>query len=86
MKLCPKCGAPQKDSRSTCIDCGTRLGKPLTQEELVQYQLDHNLERMIDDMAERADDLRVGRRAWVLVALNAVCFVAAIVTLMIYFG
>lgn len=81
MKLCPKCGAPQKNSRSTCIDCGTRLGKPLTQEELAQYQLDHNLGRMIDDMAERTDDFYVSRWAWVLVALNAVCFVAALCVL-----
>lgn len=33
MKICPKCGAQQSDSRTFCIDCGKKLGKKLSKDK-----------------------------------------------------
>ena len=33
MKKCKKCGALQSDDRSVCLDCGSVLGRPMTEEE-----------------------------------------------------
>ena len=59
MKKCKKCGAVQKDTRSVCIDCGTVLGKPLSEEETetVEEELQDNLH----GMTERTEDFRVSR-------------------------
>ena len=33
MKRCSSCGAVQSDSRTVCIDCGARLGAPVSSDE-----------------------------------------------------
>ena len=33
MKKCKNCGALQSDDKTTCLDCGTLLGRPMTEEE-----------------------------------------------------
>ena len=33
MKKCKKCGALQSDDRSVCLDCGSVLGRPMTDAE-----------------------------------------------------
>lgn len=33
MKICPRCGTPQKDENTVCVECGTVLGDALSEEE-----------------------------------------------------
>lgn len=89
MKKCKSCGALQKDERTVCIDCGQRLGEPLTKRELkaledgLETQLDDGLETQLDEMADRCDDFHVSRFDYVLIALHAVLSVALIVVTLI---
>ena len=81
MKKCKSCGALQKDERTVCIDCGQRLGEPLTKREL--KALEDGLETQLDEMADRCDDFHVSRFDYVLIALHAVLSVALIVVTLI---
>ena len=77
MKKCKKCGALQSDGRSTCIDCGTALGRPLSEadEELAEALLNDKL----DSMAERADDFYVPIRDKIMGVLCIIGIIAAII-------
>lgn len=77
MKKCKSCGALQKDERTVCIDCGQRLGDPLTEREL--KALEDGLELQLDEMADRCDEFHVSRFDYVLIALHAILSVALIV-------
>ena len=54
MKKCTKCGAIQNRSRHYCIDCGEKLGKPLSEAEA--FVIEERLDNMLEDMSERAED------------------------------
>ena len=55
MKKCIKCGAIQKNERFTCIDCGERLGEPLSEEE--EAKADRDITKKINRLSNRADYL-----------------------------
>ncbi len=76
MKKCKKCAAIQSDERSTCIDCGTVLGRPMpeAEEELTEAALDDKLE----GMSERTEDFYVPLRDKIMGALCIIGIVAAI--------
>lgn len=57
MKKCKTCGALQRDDRTTCVDCGSVLGKPMTDAE--EETLHSALDDALDGMAERAQDFYV---------------------------
>lgn len=59
MKVCKKCGAVQNDDRSVCIDCGSVLGKSVSDEE--EHNYNENLSEYIDDKSERTEDFYVSR-------------------------
>ncbi len=48
MKKCSQCGALQKDERVTCIDCGERLGKPLSNvdEKKIDYEITKKMKKL----------------------------------------
>ena len=50
MKKCRKCGAVQNDDRTTCVDCGTVLGRPMSEEEeaIAEAALDDRLEGLAE--------------------------------------
>ncbi len=77
MKKCKSCGALQKDERTVCVDCGQRLGKPLTDSEL--KALEEGLEIQLEEMSDNADGFHVSRFDYVLIALHAILSVALIV-------
>ena len=41
MKLCEKCGTPQKDENFRCVECGAILPSPLSEkdEEIIEEQI-----------------------------------------------
>ena len=60
MKKCKKCGALQSDEKTTCLDCGTLLGRPMTEEE--EEAADELLDDRLDDLSERMQDFYVPLR------------------------
>ena len=60
MKRCAKCGAIQNDSRHHCIDCGEKLGKPLSEAEVLE--IEERLDNTLDDMSDRTEDFYVPLR------------------------
>ena len=79
MKKCPSCGARQKDSRSTCIDCGALLGSAMSAEEEKREQeiLHETLENMAGQDTEAHEETtassvtrrRIGRFVLVVVCV-----------------
>ena len=81
MKKCTKCGAVQNDSRYYCVDCGEKLGKPLSEAEA--FVIEERLDDMLDDMSERAEDFYVSRRNKIMAIMAVVGILAAIVLLIL---
>ncbi len=50
MKLCKNCGAIQSDNHANCIDCGERLGLPLSkrEEEEQERRISKNIKRLLN--------------------------------------
>lgn len=53
MKKCSQCGALQKDERATCIDCGERLGKPLSNVD--EKNIDNEISRKMKKLSAKSD-------------------------------
>lgn len=83
MKLCEKCGTPQKDENFRCVECGAILPKPLSdkEEEIIEDQISD----YIDDAADRSDDFHVGTREKLLIAADILGFIMSFVV-MIFFS
>ncbi|MBP3378548.1 MAG: hypothetical protein J6L96_07350 [Clostridia bacterium] len=81
MKKCKSCGALQKDERTVCIDCGQRLGKPLTDSEA--EALEEGLDNKLEEMCDATDDLRVTKTDKVLILLHILSTAALIVSAII---
>ena len=79
MKKCRKCGTVQDDSRSTCIDCGAVLPKPMTDEEEKVHE--EALDDRLDGMAERTEDFFVPKGARILGFVCLACIVGTILFL-----
>jgi len=78
MKVCKKCGAVQNDDRSVCIDCGSVLGKSVSDEE--EHNYNENLSEYIDDKSERTEDFYVSRSDKVI---GILCIIIAVVCIFI---
>ena len=50
MKICGKCSAQQSDSRFLCVDCGAKLGNPVSKSEAerVKQETQAKLDNLID--------------------------------------
>ena len=83
MKLCEKCGTPQKDENFRCVECNAILPKPLSdkEEEIIEDQISD----YIDDAAERSDDFYVGTREKILIAADILGIIMSFVV-MIFFS
>ncbi len=77
MKICEKCGARQSARRTVCIDCGTRLGAPLTPEREQEERLAAAQE--IDRLDRLSDPLRVTTADRIAGILGGAGCVAALV-------
>ncbi len=51
MKICDKCGAYNSDNRQFCIDCGDKLGDPVSDRERqrAEQSIDANMEKLYND-------------------------------------
>ena len=77
MKKCKKCGALQSDDRSVCLDCGTLLGRPMTEaEEAAEEDV---LDDRLEAMAERTEDFYVPLRDKIMGIICIIGIVAAFV-------
>ena len=81
MKKCIKCGAIQNDSRHHCIDCGEKLGKPLSEAEAVE--IEQKLDKTLDDMSDRTEKFYVPLRDKIMGAISAIGIIAAIILLIL---
>ena len=83
MKLCQKCGTPQKDENFRCVECGAILPSPLSEkdEEIIEEQISD----YIDGAADRSDDFYVGTREKILVAADILGIILSVVV-MIFFS
>lgn len=79
MKKCRKCGAVQNDDRTTCVDCGAMLGRPMTEAE--EAKAEAVLDDKLDGMAERAQDFYVSIPQKVMGILCILGVIAAVVML-----
>jgi hypothetical protein len=70
MKKCKKCGALQKDSRSTCIDCGEQLGPPLSKQE--EKDIDMEVSKKIRKLSNRGDYFYISKLDRVIAILNLI--------------
>lgn len=77
MKKCKKCGALQNDDRSVCLDCGTILGRPLTEAE--EAAAEEALDDKLEAMAERTEDFYVPLRDKIMGVLCIIGIIAAFV-------
>ncbi len=79
MKICEKCGAHQSDDRSTCLDCGAILGKPLSDAE--ERELNEDIADALTGMSERTEDFYVSPLDRVLGIVSIVLAVAMVILL-----
>ena len=56
MKLCKHCGAYTADNRAFCVDCGKRLGKPLSSADAERFEAE--LDEALEQGYQNADELR----------------------------
>ena len=87
MKVCPSCGTPQKNENNVCVECGAKLGNPLSPDE---EQAERN--RQQKGMQSRAvyrgwfeydylDPFALGWKHKAAAALNILLGIAAIVSM-----
>jgi hypothetical protein len=58
MKQCTSCGAINSDHRSVCVDCGKRLGKPLSEEQA--NAVEEHLRKNTEKLYQGEDPLHIG--------------------------
>jgi len=77
MKLCEKCGTPQKDENFRCVECGSILPGPLSdkEEEIIEDQISD----FIEDTVHRSDDFYVGTKEKILIAVDILGIVMSFV-------
>lgn len=83
MKLCEKCGTPQKDENFRCVECNAILPKPLSEED--EEIIEDQISDYIDNAAERSDDFYIGTHEKILIAADILGFILSFVV-MIFFS
>lgn len=81
MKKCHNCGAVQGDDRTTCIDCDSALGRPISEAE--EKRIDESIDDKLDSMAERAQDFYVPIHEKIMGILSIIGVIATIVLLIL---
>lgn len=84
MKLCHKCGAHNSDERTVCVDCGERLGKPLSQQE--EEQLRKTADEKMEKICRKTDPLNVNLLDKVMGVLSAIGIIVTFVRMLIATG
>ncbi len=79
MKKCQFCGAIQNDDRNQCIDCGARLGKPMS--EFEEKATEDALDDKIDSLAEKTEPFYIPIYDKIMGGISLICIVLSIVLL-----
>ncbi len=77
MKKCKKCGALQNDDRSVCLDCGSVLGRPMSESE--EAAATEAIDDKLEAMAERTEDFFVPLRDRIMGVICIIGIIAAFV-------
>lgn len=59
MKRCKNCGAIQNDTHMLCIDCGERLGPPLTKQD--EQEVEKEVAKKLKKLSDKKDYFHVSR-------------------------
>lgn len=59
MKKCKNCGAIQNDTHMLCIDCGERLGEPLSKQE--EQEVEKEVAKKLKKLSDKKDYFYVSR-------------------------
>lgn len=73
MKVCKHCGAIQSDNHSNCIDCGEKLGLPLSKQEEIEQE--RRIAKKINKLSNRKDYFYVSKADRVVAFLLLVCVI-----------
>lgn len=84
MKKCDNCGAVQSDDRIFCLDCGERLGRPMSEAEARAHEA--ALSNTIGDMAERTEDFYVSPTARALGVISILCALLLVMLIPLIIG
>ena len=79
MKLCEKCGTPQKDENFRCVECGNILPEPLSDKE--EEIINSRISEYIDSQAERTEDFYVTNFDKIMIALDIIGFIVSVAVL-----
>jgi len=82
MKVCPKCGVEQNDSNTLCVDCGTVLPAPVSDEEEERREYEKSQE--LYAMAEKTDEFYRTRFDWAMIVLNGLGLAGALAILFFF--
>jgi hypothetical protein len=82
MKVCPKCGTPQSDNRFLCIDCGEKLGKPVSQNE--EADMKRKTEKTLDRLYNKSDPLYVSMADKIIGALGFAGMIVVVILLTVF--
>lgn len=77
MKQCPSCGTRQSDDRTTCVDCGSFLGDPLSERE--EAAAEAAIDAAVAHEIDPSDNFAVTRRQKLLGIASIVCIVGMLV-------
>lgn len=84
MKKCDNCGAVQGNHRTVCVDCGERLGRPMSTAEAQAHEAE--LSERLYSMSERTEDFYVSPVARVLGIVSILCALVLILTVPLLSG
>ena len=84
MKKCDNCGAVQGNDRIFCVDCGERLGRPMSTAEAQAHEAE--MSGTLSRMAERTEDFYVSPAARVLGIVSILCAMLLILMLPLLSG
>jgi hypothetical protein len=76
MKKCASCGALNNDQRSVCVDCGERLGAPLTEEQL--HKVQEQLHKTTEKLYQEEDPLHISLLDKIVGGLCVFCMLAGV--------
>lgn len=79
MKICPKCNLSQNDSRTLCIDCGAKLGNPISDEE--REKIEHETSENIEEALEKKELSYIGPLTKVFAAIDIAGIIGAIIVM-----
>ena len=80
MKKCTYCGAVQSDDRKVCIDCGTRLGSPVSKDD--EQATERAFSEKVEKLTPETDVFHVSL-VNKIIGIAAIALIAALIVTMV---